>query len=232
MSKYMYSINKPPERMPCCEIAMDMQLAVTKKENICHSFEKYSQDVEIFVDELQKGDLSNIILTGFLQKHIDLILPYIKDKVKALYLFKCPRLESLDFIAECKNLEYIEIYWNQKMTTLWKLKENARLHTLIITSCNKLSDFSELQGSEISRLEIWGCNYLSSFTPKIKIDDLSIFQAMPKLEELKLAIVRNEDREKDFRDLSMLTGLKKFYIPESYFTKEQITKLKEKWEWE
>lgn len=226
MSKYCYKIIKRPEQLPDCQKEMDMQLVVSKKEDIHHSLELYSDEMSFFFEELSNKYSSNLILTGFSQEHIEAILPYIKDIAQSLYLFKCPRLVSFDFMAECKKLEFVEIYWNQKATSLWNVKNNSKLHTLIIDSCNKLSDFSHLMYSSIYHLEIWGCNCLSSFTPKIKIDDLSIFQTIPNLEVLRLAIMKNEDREKDLSDLSKLVRLKNFSIQNDYFSVEQITRLK------
>lgn len=227
MNKYYYKVTKRPERLPAHFLKeMDIQFAVCKRENVCHSFELYSEDFGVFLEESNNNHPSNIILTGFSQEHIDMILPYIKNTVKSLCLFKCPRLESFDFIRECENLTYIDIYWNQKATALWNVKDNENLHTLIIDSCKKLSDFSGLKYSSVSHLEIWGCNYLSSFTPKTRINDLSIFQTMSNLEILRLAIAKNEDIEKDLSDLSKLTKLKEFDIKNRYFSNEQLARLK------
>lgn len=226
MSKYYYRIVKQSEQLPNCQRAMDVQFVVCKKEDVHHSVELYSDDIGILLEELSNRRPSNIILTGFLEEHIDVILPYIKNTVKSLCLFKCQKFKSLDFMAECKHLAFIEIYWNQKATMLWNVKDNRNLHTLIIDSCNNLSDFSYLKHSTIHHLEIWGCNYLSSFTPKIKISDLSIFQTMPNLEILRLAIVKNGNSEKDLLDLSRLTNLKEFGIQNKYFSPEQLARLK------
>ena len=204
MSKYCYKITKHSEQLPDCQTEMDVQLVVSKKDDIYHSYELYSDDMSIFFEELNNNHPVNIILTGFLQEHIEAILPYLKD-VRALCLFKCQKLDSFDFVSKCKALEYIEIYWNKKATELWDVKENKQLRTLIITSCNKLNDFALLKKSSIQHLEIWGCNYLSSFSPKAKIEDLSVFQTMPNLEVLRLAIIKNDNREKDLADLSKLT---------------------------
>lgn len=233
MEKYRYHITKSPEPEALHTIQMDMQLSIWPEDAVIRWQEtertdlgEFEADKNVLLEKLYNLKPEKLVLTDFYQEHIEAILPYIKEHVKVLYIFKCPRLTSWDFLCECKNLEVVDIYWNQKATALWNLKENPNLHTLGVDSCNKLSDFSNLKDSGIARLEIWGCNYLSSFTPKTKIHDLSIFQTMPNLEVLKLAIMKNENQEKDFEDLIKLTGLKKFRIQERYFDKEKMRKLK------
>lgn len=235
MGKYWYRISKSPDNMAHREWKMDMQLSVSKDadvESLSYFYEDVESlydgnDISVIIEELNKTKPENIILTGFLQDQIETILPYIKDNVKILSLFKCKNLVSWDFLTECKKLEVVDIYINQKVTALWDIKQTPYLHTLVIDSCNKLNEFAPLKNSGITRLEIWGCNYLSSSTPKTKIDDLSIFQTMCNLEILRLAIMKNDNQEKDFEDLMQLTGLKTFRIQPRYFSAEKMKKLKE-----
>lgn len=234
MEKYRYHIIKSPVPKALHTIQMDMQLSIWAEEEVIRWQEtertdlgEFEADKNVLLEKLYNLKPEKLVLTHFYQEHIEAILPYLKEHVKVLYIFKCPRLASWDFLCECKNLEVVDIYWNQKATALWDLKANPNLHTLVIDSCNKLSDFSILRDSGLKHLEIWGCNYLSSFTPKTKIDDLSIFQTMPRLENLWLAIKKNENQEKDFEDLMKLTKLKKFRIQERYFDKEKMRRLKE-----
>lgn len=172
-----------------------------------------------FIEALTENKHDAVELHGLRSEHIADIMPYLKD-VKYLSLFKCNLLDDLSFIEELTELRGIYIYWNQKATKLFDAKKLPQLTQLSIEDANKLTDLSGLEGSNIESLKIWGCNFLSSFTPKAVIADFEIFTKMPKLKNLNLVPVKNEDSRADLLALSKLTALEKFHILEGYFTFE------------
>lgn len=81
MNKYYYKVTKRPERLPAHFLKeMDVQFAVCKRENVCHSFELYSEDFGVFLEESNNNHPSNIILTGFSQEHIDMFCRISKTR--------------------------------------------------------------------------------------------------------------------------------------------------------
>ena len=209
------------------EIEIDIKLCACDNMFGHNQDYQYHNSINCFIEALKENKHDVVELYGLRLEHIIVILPYLKD-VKYLSLFKCNRLESLSFIEELTELRGIYIYWNQKATKLFNARKLNNLTMLSIVDANKLTDFSGLEGSNIEKFKIWGCNFLSSFTPKVVISDFEIFVKMPKLISIDIFPVKNENSRTDLIALSKLTKLEKLLINKKYFTFEQFAWLKSK----
>lgn len=209
-------------------IKIDIRLCAYDEDIITYNQDYPGHDTtNCFIEALKENKHDVVELCGLHYEHIIDILPYLKD-VKYLSLFKCQRLEDLTFIEELTELCGIYIYWNQKSTKLFNARKLKKLTMLSIVDANKLTDFSGLEGSNIEKIKIWGCNFLSSFTSKLVISNFDIFTKMPKLKGLDIVPAKNKDSYADLLALSKLTALEKFCITRKYFTFEQFAWLKSK----
>ncbi len=222
--KYLFSIIKE-KRMNKFDKKTDIIIVAEKKKNVYDST-NYFSNYDLIVSELKNNNHKNIQLVGFTNELIDIILPYL-IKVKFLWLFKSKDIEDYIFIEQLKNIEYIDIYWNRKAIKLWDLKQNPNLKKLSIVDSNKLINFSGLKGSTLEELIILGCNYCSSFTPKLAVDDFSVFSSLNQLKSLTLALQEKASPSNDLIELSKIKTLEELYLDNGY-TFEQFAWLKSK----
>lgn len=127
--------------------------------------------------------------------------------------------------ARLKNTREIFLFELARIEKLWDTRENTALKLLHILNCNRLHDFSELEGSNIETLKLFGCNGLSSFTSMLHVDDLSFVLKMPKLKSLHLEIVKDKPAEYYIKIIEQLKNLEEFMSPESFLTFEQFAYL-------
>lgn len=183
-------------------------------------------DIKDIENQIRKIKPKRLEITGFTQLQFDFIIPFVKENLLSLSIFKCPKISDLSGIAELNKLLYLDIYWNTKATKLWNI--GNKLRKLIITDCNKLTDFEGLGGSKLESLQLYGSDGLSSFKSKLVINDLNIIFQLNTLEELGLNIVKNFV-DKDFLiGLSKMLNLKHISLPNNMFTFEQFAWLQSK----
>lgn len=173
-------------------------------------------------------NITKISLSGMKQKDFEYVLQYIPDYEIHLDLFKCPDIIDFSPLEQLENIKEIFIYWNRKATKLWNLSKNRKLIKLNMINCNKITEFSNLKNSFVEDLSLHGCNYLSSFTPKLVIDDMNNLFDIPNLKILSFSVVKNYDIEKVLLKLSTLKNLRELRFLGNEFTFEQFAWLKSK----
>lgn len=133
---------------------------------------------------INDNDATNVFLNGFSQKQFNYIAPLIKDKVKILYLFKCPKIKNLSVLSEFRNLECVLIYWNNSLETLWNMENNNNLKALSFETISKLKDIDSLAKSTVEYI-----NFHSMYPNgliKEMLFDKATFYKMPNLKQLNL----------------------------------------------
>lgn len=183
-------------------------------------------DIKEIENQIRKIKPKRLEITGFTQFEFDFIIPFIKDNLLSLSIFKCPKINDLNRIAELSELLYLDIYWNTKATKLYNI--GKKLKKLIIKDCNKLNDFEGLNGSKLESLQLYGSDGLSSFKSKLVIKDLSIVFRLNTLEELGLDIVKNFEDQDFLTGLSNMSSLRNIYLPKNMFTFDQFAWLQSK----
>ena len=141
-------------------------------------------DISSIADCINNNDATNIFLNGFSQKQFDYIAPLIKEKVKILYLFKCPRIINLSVLSQFSKLECVLIYWNNSLETLWHMENNKNLKVLSFSAISKLKDISTLTKSSVEYI-----NFHSMYpggSIKEMLFDKSILYKIPNLKQLHL----------------------------------------------
>lgn len=131
-------------------------------------------------------------------------------------------LSPLSKLKKTKRVFLVEL---PRIVSLWDTRGNTELEELHILNCNRLHDFSILEGSPIETLKLFGCNGLSSFTSKLHVDDLSFLLRMPNLKSLHIEIVKDRPAKYYIDIISRLKNLREFMCPESFLTFEEFAYL-------
>lgn len=192
--------------------------------NDCSFFE-----CEQFVSYVSCEKPERLVLSCSSQEQLDYLLNVIKDCAVSLNL-KLKRNVSFDLskLENITNLQSIQFYSNQKVSKLWNLKSNSKLKHFEMIDYNAITDFSVFENSSVQDLRLIGCNYLSSFTSKLHIDDFEFLLKMPQLTSLSFDIVKDKADEYYLNILSKLTRLDCLHIPDSFFTFNQFAWLSSK----
>lgn len=150
------------------------------------------------------------------------ILSFFKESLTSLNLFKCPDLHDLSFLEELPHLQYLNIYWNRKATSLFNASVMPNLKKFYMMDCNHIVNFDGLKHSNIEYLALYGCNGASSFTSKLDVGDMDFLEFMPHLKTLSLDIMRTRTDDVYLKALAKAHNLEEFYIGERFFTFEQF----------
>ena len=139
---------------------------------------------------------------------------------------KHSRAFDLSPIEQFSQLETVQLCWNIKQTSLWDVTKNQKLKILSMTDYYRVADYSCLRGSTIEDLRLYGCNGMSSFVSKLRINDLGFLLEMPMLKSLSLDIVKDESDEYYLEFFSKCKNLTHLDITGSFFSFEQYARLK------
>ena len=142
-------------------------------------------DITALKDSALKNSRKRVKLTGFNQEQFDYISPYIKETTEVLYLHKCPKIKDLSVLSDFPNLKCLSVYWNNSLEKLWDMKNNRDLDVLSFVSISKLRDVSSLKNSNIKYVTLDSADNCGN-RKECLIEDMSVFEQMPKLKHLKL----------------------------------------------
>lgn len=225
-NKYSFKVDKNPGFISWVSpYQVDLMLCVYNS-SLDYIDEDCNDSINIFEKVLENTKCDSIALYGFRDEHIEYILPLIRN-VKRLYI-KCRNIRNYNFFEKLDCLEDIIIFDNIRSTKVWDTSKNKNLKTLLITNSNKLIDFDGLMNSSIEKLALHGCDYCSSFVPKLVINDLSFLFNMPKLKDLELNIKKTESDEYYINIFSNLSFLDKICLDPNFFTFNDFARLAKK----
>ena len=225
-NKYLFNVDKNPGFISWCSpYHVDLMFCVYNS-SVDYIGEDCKDSINIFEEVLENTKCDSIALYGFRDEHIEYILPLIGN-IKRLYI-KCRNVSNYNFFEKLEQLEEVIIFDNIRSTKIWDTFKNKRLKTLSIINSNKLTDFDGLRNSNIEKLALHGCNYCSSFVPKLVIGDLSFLFVMPKLKDLELNIKKTESDEYYINVFSELGFLDKIYLNPNFFTFNDFARLAKK----
>ena len=142
-----------------------------------------SSDIQILKTAAAKL-AKTVFLNGFNQKHIKYIIPFIKDTVEVLYLYKCHQIKDLSILSELKNLKCLFVYWNNSFDCLWDMKNNQKLKIISFISVTKLSNIDALINSNVEYITFNSAD--NSGNKKYMLFDKSVFDKMSDLKHLTL----------------------------------------------
>ena len=99
------------------------------------------------------------------QKQLESVLDDIDWDIEAFAMSGSPTIKDFSFLERFPNLKIVNLWWNNKATTLWDMTKTPNLEYLFLEAINNLSDISQLanakrlrflfmyQGNDISNLK-------------------------------------------------------------------------------
>lgn len=147
--------------------------------------EKYgSSDISALGAAAKISTAKHVFLNGFYQEHLEYIIPFIKDTVEVLYLFKCPKINDLSVLSELKNLKCLFVYWNNSFERLWDMKNNQNLKIISFISVTKLNNIDTLKNSNVEYITFDSSD--NSDNKKCLLFDRTALDEIPHLKNLTL----------------------------------------------
>ena len=187
--------------------------------------DKGTYDINEIGNKIEEIKPKRLEICGITQNEFDYLMPLVSNYVESLSIFKCQKINNFKNIEELNKLLYLDIYWNTKVTSLWKIGNT--LQKLKITDSNKINDFNGLKNSRLKSLQLYGSDGLSSLKSKLVIENLEIIFNLHSIEHLGLDIINNKPQY-FLLGLSKMKSLKQIYLPSKTFTFEQYAWLKSK----
>ncbi len=162
---------------------------------------------------------STLIISGLHQDTFEYLVERYGGQFRAIYFYKCPRVEDLSKLEKLDSLEYLLYYWNQKAHRLWDLTRNIRLKGLQLRDFRHLHRLDEV--ARCATLEtlwfdhsVWNRNALESLGP---------LSSMNALRSLVFSAEKIADD--DVAPLTSIRNLQALYFPSKLFTTEQVAYL-------
>lgn len=147
--------------------------------------DRYGQhDISAIDRAIAESDGKNIFLNSFDQALFDYTAPLIRDTASVLYLFKCPRIHDLSALSQFSQLECLFIYWNNRLETLWDMRNNPKLKVLSFHCITKLRHIEQLEDSSVEHVHFDSVD--NSSNRKEMLFDDSVFAKMKNLRHLCL----------------------------------------------
>lgn len=144
-----------------------------------------SADISVLKEAAKSSPSKNVFLNSFNQQCFDYIAPYIKDTAEVLYLYKCRFIKDLSALSDFKNLKCLHIYGNNSLKELWDMKNNSNLKVLSFIYVTKLQHLTDISQSQVEYITIDSTDN-SGNVKDCTIDDVKIFDEIPKLKHLTL----------------------------------------------
>lgn len=168
--------------------------------------------------EMSKGKNKKILeICGMEQKSFEYFVEKYGETYEYLSFFKCQLISDFSPLEKLKNLEGVSIFWNIRTNTLWDMSQNPKLEYLKLIHTKKIaSDPIILQKAKYLKTVEFHGDIDSPYPMK----SLEWMKGMEKLENVKLHLIKLEDRNTDV--LGSVPNLKRFDFPAGMFTTEEI----------
>jgi hypothetical protein len=152
------------------------------------------------IDELQKYPSADTVeIMGLHQDTFEYFIHKYGNQLKRIDFFKNKLIEDLSLLGSLPNLEYLDFYYNQRVTQLWDMSGNISLKGLMISNFKKLKSIKNIETAP--RLECLQID--SSIHPTMVIDSLKRL-SNTDIRTLKFYGMKIEDE-----DFSFVTEMKK-----------------------
>lgn len=162
-----------------------------------------------------------ITISGLRQDTFEYFIVQYGDRFKAIYFWKCPRIEDLTALEQLKDIQYVLFFWNQKVTRLWSLAKNPKLKGLLLYDFMHLHALDDM--AHAPSLEQFDIGNSPFSTRTLTLKSLVPLAALKTLKSLTLSVGKIEDN--DLTPLLRMKQLQRFAFPPSLFTTEQVAYL-------
>lgn len=161
------------------------------------------EDIDVLAEH---PEVDTVSITGLNQQTFEYFITKYGCRLKAIKFFKNKKIEDLSPLGALSQLEYLDLFFNQKVTKLWDMSNNTALSALSIKDFSRLKSINGIETAPnlkhfIIGNAIWDKAVIESFMPlsntSIEIlefcgkaildNDLSFLYAMQKLKEFDFA---------------------------------------------
>lgn len=179
--------------------------------------EKKNKDVWLpVIDSLKKHpDINKLEIRNLTQSAFDYLITEYGKQLRALNIYHSPTIEDFSLLSTLPDLEFIHIYWNQRVTSLWNLENNLALQGIALNDFTRLKKLDGIQKAPNLKYFDYGDLIDSTST----VDTYSVF-ADTKVEELYFS--GKSILDKDLTFLNRMDNLKKFSFPTNHYTTEEV----------
>ncbi|MBR4308810.1 MAG: hypothetical protein IKT58_04350 [Oscillospiraceae bacterium] len=168
------------------------------------------------IDKLKDYPHTDVVtISGLQQDTFEYFIQTYGKQLKAIRFFKNKFVEDLSLLGTLPQLEYVYFFANQKVTSLWNMRENVALTGLCIEDFSKLKSISGVETAPVLREfsignAIWSKMVIDSFMPL----------ANTNIERLTFSGRAIGDNDLSF--LETLPNLSLFDFATNLFTTEQV----------
>ena len=96
----------------------------------------------------QYPDASSIIISGLSQETFEYFITNYGNQFKAISFWKNKAVKDLSSLAELKNIQFINYFFNQQASDLWDMSRNKQLVGLSIMDFTKLKSIAKVETSK------------------------------------------------------------------------------------
>ena len=168
----------------------------------------------------ERPEVTALTISGLGQKTFEHLVRHHGDRLTALHLWKCPRIEDFAPIESMPGLTHLSMFWNQRVARLWNLQKTPALRGLRFEDFIKLDRLDDLSnGASLVELEFGNANFskmvVESLEPLRSLTTLKSFSFNPK-----------EIRDHRIQPLEALQQIQDLSFSSKLFTTEQIAWLR------
>ncbi len=159
-------------------------------------------------------------ICGMTQEGLEYFVKHYGKTYRYLNFFHCQTIKDFSPLEDMKNLESVNIDWNNKAESLWDLSRNPKLKRIGISDAKKLTYKLNLLNTSKTLEKIFIRGDIFNSTP---MESLNSLAGISTLKTLQLYCVKAENHDVSF--LKTLPNLEIFNFPAGMFTTEEIAKM-------
>ena len=169
-----------------------------------------------------RPEVTALTVSGLEQKSLEYLVRRHGERITALHLWKCPRIEDFAPLESMPRLTHIAAFWNQRAQRLWNLRKTPALQGLRFNDFIKLGNLDNLSNvTSIVELEFGNANW-----SKMAVDTLEPLSSMSALKALSFN--PKEVGDQRIQPLAALRQIEDLSFSSKLFTTEQIAWLRAK----
>jgi hypothetical protein len=162
---------------------------------------------------------SEIIISGLNQAYFERFCAYHADNFEIIHIQAYPLIRDLSPFQNLRNVQWLEINWNQKANALWDMSGNIALRGLLLCDMNKIPSLDGLEKAP----QLTGFSIEQSVDVKIYLDTLEPLALCEKIERLEIRI--EGIRDESALPIIKMKSLKEMVSSLSLFETEQFAML-------
>ncbi len=163
----------------------------------------------------QHPETDVVMISGLRQDTFEYFIQTYGKQIKAIKFFKNKYIEDLSPLGTLPQLEYVHFFFNQRITSLWDMKNNTSLYGLCIEDFSRLSTISGINSAPL----------LKDFRVGNAVWDKMILENLMPLANSSIENFTFYGKSVKNKNCSFLydtPNLKTFNFPTNMFTTEEV----------